>query len=103
MLDDLLVGHPVKQVEVELAVANMRGEVLYVKRLFFREAYRAQLGHSFGEHLFRRWKIHVGKQTDEAAVDCVGGCTRELLENDRARECLETLAPRLNSQRTDLG
>jgi len=34
MLDDLLIGHAVKQMEVELAVTDVRGEVLYVERLF---------------------------------------------------------------------
>ncbi len=93
----------VEQMEVELAVADVRGEVLYVERLFFGEAHCAEFGGGLGQHLFRRRKFHVGKQSDEAAVDCVGGGACELLENNRARQRLEALTARLDSERTDLG
>ncbi len=85
--------------EVELAVSNVRREVLDVERLFFREAHAAQFRVGFGEHLFRRREFHAGEQTDKAAVDRVGGCPRKLLENDIPRQCLETLAARLDANR----
>src|ERR1019366_8632088 len=102
MGDDLLVGHSMEAMEVELAVSNVRGEVLDVERLPFREAHAAQFRVGFGEHLFRRGKFHGGEQADEAAVDRIGGGARKLLENDIAHQRLEAFAARLDSKRTDL-
>ncbi len=103
MRDDLVIGHFMEAIEIQLAVANVRGQVLYIERLFFREADAAQFRVRPGEHLFRRRELDVGKQRDEAAVDSVGGGACELLKNYRARQCLEALAPGRDSQRTDLG
>ena len=101
MLDDLFVGHSMEQMEVELAVPNVRGEVLYVERFLFRETHGAQVRRRSWRALAPATEIPLGEQSHEAAVDCVGGRARELLENDRARERLEALAPRLDSKRTD--
>src|SRR5271156_4308634 len=102
MLDDLLVGHCMEQMEVELAVPDVRGEILYVECFFCREAYGTELGVGLGQNLFRRREFHIGKQRYEAAIDGIRCGARKLLKNYRPRDCLEPFAPRLNSKRADL-
>ncbi len=89
--------------KVELAVSNVRGEVLDVERLLLRQPDAAQFGVGFRQYMFRQREIRAGEQTDKASVDRVGRRARQLLENDRPRQRLETLAPRLEVKRPDLG